>query len=212
MLLLARIFLCLSVSIFLAAVGAGQDSKRSKRKTTKAAPRPASEKGEAARFPGIITSGGPALPGEVREVGQVTISYDRGENETTVSAASVVYQQPPVLIMLSYSFSVSGKEVVRPEAVEVTADTNGELVFQEGSRLAVEADGKRFDFDPRPSGCHQQQCVGVSARVDFDTFERIANGKSVKIHAGRFTFDLSERGRDAMRDMVRAVDGPAKNP
>jgi hypothetical protein len=85
------------------------------------------------------------------------------------------------------------------------------LYFREGGRLVIEADGKRFDFDTELPGCYQRLCTDMSARVDFATFERIANSKSVKVHADRFTFELSEVGREALRDVLRTIE-TAKKP
>jgi hypothetical protein len=145
-------------------------------------------------------------------VGQATVSYSRDENETSVSVGGEVYRKPPVAIWLFCSFSVSGTEVVRPEAVEVSATANGELVFKEGSRLVIEADGKRFDFATEQPGCHERLCVDMNARVDFATFERIANSKSVKVYADRFAFVLNEGARQALRDVLRTIESPAKKP
>jgi hypothetical protein len=145
-------------------------------------------------------------------VGQARVSYYPDENQTFVSADEAVYRKPPVQIWIVYSFNVSGKGVVRPEAVEVSPTTGGELVFKEGSRLVIEADGKRFDFATEQPECHERLCVDTTALVDFATFERIANSKKVKVYADPFTFELSESGRQALRDMLRTIETPTKKP
>lgn len=50
----------------------------------------------------------------------------------------------------------------------------------------------------------------MSARVGFAAFEQIANSKSVRVHAAQYTFDLNEAGREGLRDMLRAIEAPAR--
>lgn len=207
-----RICLCLVASISLAAGCVGQERSRPKKGRAKSQQRAAPQGQEETRVPSLTTSAPVPSPGEVRQVGQAEVRYYRDSNTTYVSAGSAVDAKLPVGMELSFTFSVSGREVVRPEAVEVALSSDGEAVFKEGAGLSVEADGKRFDFKPQPTSCFEQKCVDVKAAVEFATFEQIANSRSVKIRAERFAFELSEKGRAAMRDLLRAVEAPAKRP
>jgi hypothetical protein len=209
---ITRICLCLTASISLAAACVGQEGSRPKKRRVKSQQRAAPQRQEEIRVPSLITSAPVPSPGEVRQVGQAEVRYYRDSNTTYVSAGSVVYEKSPVSMDLSFTFSVSGKEVVRPEAVTVALSTNGVAVFKEGAGLSVEADGKRFDFKPQPTSCFERQCVDVTALVEFATFEQIANSRSVKIRAERFAFELSENGREAMRDLLRSVESPLEKP
>lgn len=192
----------------------GQKSRGTKRGASKPRPRPAPEK--EGEFPSavikmpreLIASG---MPDETRKVGQATVSYFRKQDETNVYVGGEVYREAPVWIRLSYNFDVKGKEVVRPEVVVVNASSNA-AVFDEGVGMIIEADGKRLDFKPEPETCIERKCVNLHARVDFNTFEQIAKSRSVTIRAARYTFDLNAAGREALGDILRAIESPPKNP
>jgi len=146
-----------------------------------------------------------------REVGVVGVSHYKERDETNVSTGFEVYRRAPIMITLTFYFSVKGAEVVRPESVDVTAVANA-LVFAEDAGLVVEADGERFAFKPNTIECHERKCLNARAAVDFATFERIADSANVVIHAAPYTFELNEYGRGAMRDVVRAVESTPKKP
>lgn len=110
-----------------------------------------------------------------------------------------------------FNFDVKGKEVVRPEAVYVRASSNF-AVFPENGRMVIEADGNLFKLKAVPAGCHKRKCVNLGANVDFATFEQIAKSGKVTVRAARYTFDLGAGGREAMGDMLRAIESPPENP
>ena len=190
----------------------GQTSRGSKRGAAKPRPRPTPEKEEfplpTVTLPSEMSSG---MPDEVRKVGQATVSYFRKRDETSVFAKGEVYREAPVLIWLSFNFDVKGKEVVRPEAVNVRASSNV-AVFAEDGVLVIEADGKRFDFKPDTAGCIERKCINLGANVDFATFEQIAKSQKVTVRAARYTFDLGAGGREALGDMLRAIESPPEKP
>jgi hypothetical protein len=209
---LTRICLCLVALLSLAADCVGQRSSQPKKRREKSQQRTAPQRQEQIYFPSVSTPGPVSSSAEVRQVGQAEVRYHRESNETYVSVGSVVYEKPPLWMWLSFSFRVSGKEVVRPEAVEVALSTNGMAVFEEAAVLSVEADGRQFDFKPQPAPCFKQKCIDVTALVGTITFEQIANSRNVKIRAGRFVFVATEKAREAMHDLLKAVETPAKRP
>jgi hypothetical protein len=191
----------------------GQKSRGSKRGAAKPRPRPTPEKEDEfpiaiLELPSGVSAG---MPDEVREVGAATISYYRSRDKTSVYAGGEVYRKAPIWIRLSYHFEVKGKEVVRPEVLEVTALSNA-AVLDEGVGLVIEADGKRFDFKPELEACIERKCENVSAYVDFATFEQLAKSRSVTVRAAPYTFNLSTAAREAMGDMLRAIGSPPRKP
>jgi hypothetical protein len=209
-----RIVVAFVLSLLVTLTCFGQKSRGSKRGAAKARPRPTPEKED--EFPSatitlpreMIAS---SMPDETRKVGHATVSYFRKRDETSVFAKGEVYREAPVLIWLSFNFDVKGKEVVRPEVVVANASSNV-AVFDEGVGLIIEADGKRFDFKPEPETCIGRKCVNLHASVDFATFEQIAKSQSIKVRAARYWFELNAGAREALGDMLRAIESPPNNP
>jgi hypothetical protein len=211
---LMRIVLALALLLLVTPTCFGQKSRGSKRGAAKPRPRPTPEKED--EFPSATielpsdVSLSAGTPDEVREVGAASINYYRRRGKTGVYVGGEVYRKAPIWIRLSCSFEVKGKEVVRPEVVEVIAFSNF-AVFDEGVGLVIEADGKRFDFKPRPESCFKRKCINLSAHVDFATFEQLARSRSVTVRAAPYTFNLSAAAREALGDMLRAIESPPKD-
>ncbi|HVF68818.1 MAG TPA: hypothetical protein VM914_14200 [Pyrinomonadaceae bacterium] len=119
-----------------------------------------------------------------------------------------VYRERGQVIDWFLAFNSHGREVVRPDKVRVN------FIFDAGSlkakSLLLEADGRQFSFDITSSPGAAE--VSPYADIDFTSFEQIANSKSVKGSMGRLTFELTERNREIMRDLLRTVGSPAKKP
>ena len=76
-------------------------------------------------------------------------------------------------------------------------------------RLVLEADGRQFSFKVVSGGAGSG--LVPYAEIAFPSFEQIANSKSVKGRMGRLAFELTESHREALRDLLRALEPPAKN-
>jgi len=222
---LTRIFLTLTVSMLLAAVCAAQQGGRMK-KPNKGRTRPATSQPAAPsrEVVVVVDPGKIVVPTEVREVGNATINYYGTKDKTDVSLALLqVYEHRQVPLQLFCGFEVAGKEVVRPESVrlQLTWDPaefrKGMRLFRRGGSLAIEADGRQFNFEAELGRCPQRAagvdvCDSMHARVDFASFEQILNSKSVKVRAEPHVFELSETHLDALRDLLRAIKSPAGKP
>jgi hypothetical protein len=75
----------------------------------------------------------------------------------------------------------------------------------------LDADGKEIRLDhPALGGIEydlnaQSFLRALHASVSFDTFEQLVNSQSLKVHAGATVFELDNKSRSALRDMLRAV-------
>ncbi|HEX6185463.1 MAG TPA: hypothetical protein VFZ44_16370 [Pyrinomonadaceae bacterium] len=146
-------------------------------------------------------------PSETRKVGQAAVTYTPNLNHTSVGVMmEEVYRRGEVTTNLEFSFGFEGREPARPKQVSwaFLADWN---LFRSGAPLVVEVDGRRFSFRPERDMSMPGQHVG---QMDFATFERVANSKRARLSVGRVAFILSESQREALRDMLKALETPAK--
>jgi hypothetical protein len=199
---LTRIFLCLAVSLSLAGACAGQSRSKSRSRSRKAKPHAAQKRTE-------ITVIAPDMGvTESREVGAATVNY-LPSNITYVSVdLPEVYRGRGQTIGWSVSFNSHGREVVRPDYVNVSFDS--EAGSFKANRLLLEADGRRFSFDIKSIPGAPE--IEPNTFIDFTSFEQIANSKSVKGSMGRLTFELTESHLAALRDLLRTIEAPAKKP
>jgi hypothetical protein len=205
MLTLMRGFLCLAVSLSLAGACAGQNPGKSKSSSRKAKPRTVREPVEVS----VIVPDA-AVETEVRQVGAAQVSYIGPPADSTVVSVDLpeVYRERGRAIDLNFNFELHGREVVRPDKVRV--DFFPDAGSFKAARLLLEADGRRFSFNiTRVPGAPE---VLPQTVIDFPTFEQIANSKSVKGSVGRLTFELTERHLEALRDLLRTIEAPAKKP
>jgi hypothetical protein len=199
---LTRILLCLAVSLSLAGACAGQNSKKSKSSSQKGKPRPAQEPEEMEVIAPLTSK-----PAESRRVGRAEVSYHHVPRDTVdaVVVLPEVYRGRGQTMGFVVDFVVGGKEISKPEEVHVSFDTD-ETQFKadRADRLVLEADGRQFSFSiPR-----DWQAVDI----DFPSFEQIARSKSVKGRLGRLTFELTGSHLEALRDLLRAIESPARKP
>jgi hypothetical protein len=197
---LTRMLLCLAVSLTLACACAAQNRGRSKSGSQTAKPRPTPEPEQEMTVIAPSTS----KPPEVRRVGKAEVSYYHVPGDT-VNATVVLpefYRGRGQTMDFVLLVVVDGKELSKPEAVHVSFD-NHDAPFK-ADRLVLEADGKQFSFSVPPTW--------QSVDIDFPSFEQIANSRSVKGRLGRFTFELTGSHREALRDPLRAIEAPTKNP
>jgi len=197
---LTRIFLCLAVSLTLAGASAAQ---------TRSKPKSGSRK--AKQKPKEMTIIGPAVEEpEVRQVGAARLSYSAPPSDSRLVMVylSEVYRERGQAIDLSVNFRVAGREGGRPDEVRVNVHSDGNSFRPK--RLVLEADGRQFSFNITSGGAGSG--LVPYADIDFPSFEQIANSKSVKGSVGRLTFELDESHREALRDMLRALEVPAKSP
>lgn len=110
--------------------------------------------------------------------------------------------------------TVYGKESSVPDVLHLDFDNHNfddaNLPFK-ADRLVLEADGRQFSFDIRSGGPKSPELV-PRAEIDIRSFGQIAVSKSVKGHMGAHTFELTERHREALRDLLRVIEAMAKKP
>ena len=48
--------------------------------------------------------------------------------------------------------------------------------------------------------------------VSFETFENLVKSRSIRVHSGNIVFELSKNNRNALRDMLRAIQQKSNHP
>jgi hypothetical protein len=200
MLTLTRIFLCLAVSLSLAGACVGQSRSKSKSRSRRAKPRTARRQ--------EITVIAPVISEKVRQVGAAQVSYAGPPADDTLVSVNLpeVYREHGQTINWDLGFESHGREVVRPDKVWLSFFSQGGAF--KANRLLLEADGRQFGFDiTRVPGAPEAL---PQTDIDFPSFEQIANSKSVKGSMGQLKFELTESHLEALRDLLRTIDAPAK--
>lgn len=205
MLTLVRMLLCLAASLTAAGVCAGQNGSGSKSSSPQAESRPA----QGPELTGVVAPR--AVPLTVREVGAAKVSYYNGYRAAEVTLADL-YREQGRAVSLHLLLTRDEGEAAEPEGVQVEFGPAG-TPFK-AKRLTVEADGKKFDFkiETGESTAKIGETFPPFADLDFSSFEQIAHGQSVKGRVGRAAFELSESQRQALRDLLRAIETPANRP
>jgi hypothetical protein len=118
---------------------------------------------------------------------------------------------------LWFAFSTKGKGVVQPKMVSVGMAFFGDQVTVENLRdFAFEVDGKSVQTDDRvTSGVgfdykSKRSFKDMKGTIAFAVFEQVASGESIKIHVGDIMFELSKSNREALRDMLKAIERSSK--
>jgi hypothetical protein len=195
-----RILLTLMLSLSVAATCAAQKNRRAKHPKQKSPTR--------AREVTVITNGSPIFPESKRMVGSASVLYYKESNDTVVHAdLGEVYRSEQVLVNMTCSFDSKGEKVSRPDKVQWLLYSKWN-VFKEGDRMLVEADGKQFHLTLEPLGVATDSQINVFP--DFGSFEQIAGAQSVKVRVGQVAFTLNDNQREALRDMLRAIETPPK--
>ena len=195
-----RVLLTLMLSLSVAATCAAQNNRRAKRPKRKSPAR--------AREVTVIANGPVSYPEEVRQVGNAHVFYHKESNQTSVDVNfGEVYRSKQVSVDMSCSFDSKGETVSRPDKVLWFLHSEWN-VFKEGDRMLVEADGKQFEFTYGPPGVATDSQINVF--LDFGSFEQIAGSQSVKVSVGQVAFTLGDNRREALRDMLRAIETPPK--
>lgn len=201
---LARPVFYLACVLTLAAPNLAQQDKRTRQPRRKSPPAPVREQ--------VIISGPVAVleesPREEKQVGKAKIIYEPKSDFTSVVAnLPDVYRRGQVTVSLECSSGFKGRAARKPDDAYCSF-LSGWGVFKGRERLTVVADGETLSFTPEPADFGNQRHV----RLDFDSFEKIVNGKSVKMRIGQVAFALTESHREALRDMLRAFEAPSLKP
>lgn len=158
-----------------------------------------------------------APPTSFRKVGQAEISYFSESDTTEVRSELSGYRSPGQSANLWFVFSTKGKRVVRPKMVSVGMAFFGDKVTVENLRdFAFEVDGKSVQTDDRTTGgvgfdYHAKRSFkDMKGTMAFAVFEQVASGESIKIHVGDIIFELSKSNREALRDMLKAIELSSK--
>lgn len=195
-----RVLLTLILSLSVVATCAAQNNRRAKHPKRKSPTRA----GEIA----IIANGPVDYPEEVRKVGSASVLYYKRSNNTLVDVdLGEVYRSKQVSVIMTCSFDSKGETVSRPDKVQCLLYSKWN-VFKESGRVLVEADGKRFEFTYGPLGAATDSQINVF--LDFGSFEQIAGAQTVKLSTGQVAFTLDDNQREALRDMLRAIETPPK--
>jgi hypothetical protein len=206
---LKRIFLCLAASLLMVVACAAQQKARTK-KSSKHDPPP----------PVLVPGPGKLLvPTAVRHVGSATVQYIGAIDKTSVYVELPrVYRSQGLWLDLYCGFDVPGKDVVTPETIDLSLDWDTNVfrkeirLFRKGGVVVFEADGRRFEFEAEQS-CFSdevEKCDHTVAHMDLDSFRQILNGRVVRVQAEPHAFELREKELDALRDLLKAIESPAK--
>ncbi|HEV7890093.1 MAG TPA: hypothetical protein VGP08_05620 [Pyrinomonadaceae bacterium] len=152
-----------------------------------------------------------------RKVGQAQIRYFKEPDATEVRDELRVYEGRGQHVNMSLVYTVKGKRVVRPEEVSV-----GMAFFTDKARaeklrgFTLEADGKSIAIDGLTVGdvgldlTAKMYFRNMNGTMPFALFEQLANSAVVKVHVGDLVFEFSKSNREALRDMLKAIEPPAK--
>ncbi|MFL6282243.1 MAG: hypothetical protein ACJ74Q_03645 [Pyrinomonadaceae bacterium] len=192
------------MSLSLAGACAGQNSGKSKSGSRKAKPRPEQEPEE------ISVEAPVSEPSEEKEVGEATARYFGPPADSSLAQLylSEVYKGRGQTIDLDLYFEQHGKGLVRPDKVLVTFVSNGASF--KANRLELEADGQKLGFDIMSSTARFAPLPFTE--IDVESFEQLANAKSVKGRLGRLAFELDDSQREALRDLLRTVEVMPRKP
>lgn len=193
-----RVLITLTLSVSVAATCTAQKKRQARH--------PKQESPARARKMTIITTGPVISPVEERMVGSASLI--RLDDSTVIVAAELgkVYRRGRVSVGIDCSFSFEGKKVSRPDKVRWFLYSERE-VFKEGDRMLVTADGKQFQFTSEPLGGATD---GLDGFFDFESFEQIVAAQSIKVRVGEIAFTLDNNHREALRDMLKAIETPPK--
>lgn len=152
-----------------------------------------------------------------REVGQAQISYFAESDATEVRDELDAYKGDGQFANMYFVYTVKGNRVVRPEEVSV-----GMVFYTDKARaedlhgFTLEADGKLFKLDGLTVGdvsygvSDKKYYRDMNGTIPFALFEQLTNYTLLKVHVGGLVFDVDKSNRDALRDMLRAIESPAK--
>jgi hypothetical protein len=111
-----------------------------------------------------------------------------------------------------FEFRTKGRSLIRPKTVSVSIGCSGrEEILENLTGLALEIDNQAISLDQLMVGGIEYDLNAkkflkrMHGSVPFDTFEKIVNGKSVKVHVAEVVFELSKDNRSALRDMLKVV-------
>lgn len=177
---------------------ATSQSKRSKRKTP----------------PGPVLTELKVSPSEpLGKIGQAVVSYDADSNRTFVGFTFPLLSEPDGdLAELSVGFSVSGKQLTKPDVVRFRLKTYGspKHILKGHAALEFRAAGKVFKVEnvtmQRRSfdDIHEQF---TSGDMLFAQFEQVAGSDQIEVGSGSLRFVLRDSDREAMRDLLKAAAG-----
>jgi hypothetical protein len=180
--------------------GVGQDNKE---RGTNASANPGSKT--------VVTVDAP--PTSFRKVGQAEVSYFSESDTTEVRSEFKGYRGPGQFANLWFVITAKGKRVVQPKLVSVGMAFFGDKVTVESVRdFVLEVEGKPVQFDDLTSSGvgydynSKNSFKAMKGTMGFAEFERIVKSQAVKIHVGDIVLELSKSNRDALRDMLKAVE------
>lgn len=196
-----RALLYLSVLLLLVGTCFGQSSSKQSNSNTSVSPPKKT----------IATVAIPAT--SYREVGQAQISYFAESDTTEVRIELSVYRSRGQSANMFFVFTVKGRRVVRPSVVSV-----GMVFFTDktaAERLhgfELEADGKSIQLEDATSGGvgydygAKQFSKDMGGKISFALLHQLGDSKGIKVHVGDIEFELNKGNRDALRDMLKAVE------
>ncbi|HEX2265934.1 MAG TPA: hypothetical protein VHH14_06605 [Solirubrobacterales bacterium] len=199
----------LSLAVLVAGQGAGQSKPAGKK--GKAGSGRVREAEEAAM----------AVGGDLRVVGRALVMHSISENAMlAVVDLRPSYERRGHAMHLSARLRSPGKELVRPEAVKLIVNSFSDLPTARSLRgpVVVEADGERFAlreqakseiFYVRRRNSYHTTLEGSLA---FSTYERVVNSADVKVHVGPRVLELGYGDREALRDLLRALEPSPGKP
>ncbi|MBV9926854.1 MAG: hypothetical protein JOZ96_17680 [Acidobacteria bacterium] len=152
-------------------------------------------------------------PDDSVKVGEASISRDPYADRTLVSTSLDLLNERRAL-GLGVAFVVAGRQVVRPDVVKFQLSTHAEdFRFRANYGFQFKTDSGLFALS-KVSRRRYSTSIGVNNEMDgelsFDAFEKLANGTGVELHVGPLVFVLSERQRQALRDVLGTVGGSSR--
>jgi hypothetical protein len=208
---LARTSLGILMLLTLAAAAPGQTTQEQNPHPGKSAQKSVTIETEK----GTVIIDAPAT--SYREVGQAQVSYFEESDATEVRDELTVYKGRGQSANMSLVYTVKGGRVVRPEVVSVGMAFFTDKAGAEKLRgFTLEADGKLIALDGLTVGDVSQDLNtkkyfrDMDGTIPFASFERLANCAVLKVHVGEVVFEFGKSNRAALRDMLRAIEPPAK--
>jgi hypothetical protein len=147
----------------------------------------------------------------IKHVGEAGALYDRRENITTARVyIPKVYEKQNVLYDMGALFRVPGKGSFKPDVVYI--HFNSSLWSKEEKlkepKLNIKVDNEKW-LDLGDVRLLQPTAYGWGtsiAKVDFQTFTRLASAKKVQAQLGKARFDLSPSHFEALRDLIKIIE------
>jgi len=158
------------------------------------------------------------IPTSYYGVGVAEVSYFAGSTSTEVHVELGRYKSKQQQASLFLNSSFTGRQPPPTPDVSFGLRVFGERSMLESlSSFSLETDGESLAIDNvRREGLafedsEKQWSRGLHGVLPFALFQKLAASKRVRVRVAELEFELNQKDREALRDMLKALTEPATN-